>query len=121
MQTRPIALDFVFCMFVFLIVDGGRRLPARTMVALGVAGVLFGTYLMMGDPWSKSDYRAYALGFPSAFLLAGMIALEAGGRHRRSLFRSATPEFDLPVPRPGARNRPDGEVRHCCRRCFPLQ
>ncbi|MDQ8700614.1 acyltransferase [Hyphomicrobium sp. LHD-15] len=72
----PVVLDFLFGILVFLYLDKGWKVPPAATVAIGIVGLCIGTYLMMGNSWSKADLRPYYLGIPAAILVAGMVALE---------------------------------------------
>ncbi len=81
----PVVLDFLFGILVFLYFDRGWKLPAGVTVAIGVTGLLIGTYMMVGNSWAKAGLRPYYLGVPAAVLVAGMISLEPRWRAPRLL------------------------------------
>lgn len=74
--TSSYFLEFVFGMMVFLATDRGWKVHGLIVSLIGAAGLAYGTYVTLDDPWSYNFSRPFLLGIPSMVLLYGMICLE---------------------------------------------
>ena len=74
--ASPYFLEFVFGVVVFIAIDAGWKLKGWIVSLIGAAGLVYGTYLIMDDPWGHDLLRPFALGVPSMVLVYGMICFE---------------------------------------------